>query len=141
MTSRRSPTASGRRRTHERVPAAVPGQLRQQIDRWAEEWLERQFARLLQLRAADPGPLNYPVEVFSEWRGKGFYIFAKYRAHSRRTEDDFVVRSARMTLTGFGRFDLAFFRHTERWFTVHRGLTAVQCFAAIEGNEAFWPMM
>ena len=44
-----------------------------------------------------------------------------------------------MTLTGFGRFDLAYFRHTDKWFTVHRGLTAAECFREIEGNEIFWP--
>ena len=45
-----------------------------------------------------------------------------------------------MTLKGFGRFDLAYFRHTERWLTVYRGLTAVECFGEIEGNEVFWSM-
>ena len=118
----------------------MPGQLRQQIDRWADAWIKRKFARGLELRGLDPGPFNYPVEVFSEWRGKAFYVCAKYRARSRRLEDDFVVRSARMTLKGFGRFDLAYFRHTERWFTVYRALTAAECFAEIEGNEVFWPM-
>ncbi len=44
-----------------------------------------------------------------------------------------------MMLTGFGRFDLAYFRHTERWFMVYRGLTTAECLAEIEGNEVFWP--
>lgn len=54
-------------------------------------------------------------------------------------EEDFVVRRARMTLTGLGRIDLAYFRHTNKWFTVHRGLTAAECFREIEANELFWP--
>ena len=54
-------------------------------------------------------------------------------------ENDFVVRHARMTLRGFGRFDLAYFRHTDKWFDVYRGLTAAECFREIEGNEIFWP--
>jgi hypothetical protein len=118
----------------------VPAQLRLQIDSWATAWIKQKFSRGLTLRVADPGPFNYPVEVFSEWRGTAFYICATYRSRSRRPEDDFIVRSARMTLKGFGRFDLAYFRHTERWFTVFRGLTAVECFEHIEGNEVFWPM-
>jgi hypothetical protein len=40
---------------------------------------------------------------------------------------------------GFGRFDLAYFRHTDRWFTVYGGLTAADCFREIEDNEVFWP--
>ena len=119
--------------------AVVPELLRQPIDRWASAWLQSKFSRLLQLRALDPGPFNYPIEVFPEWRGKAFYLSVRYRARNRRPEEDFVVRRTRMTLTGFGRFDLAYFRHTNKWFTVHRGLTAAECFREIEENEIFWP--
>ena len=49
---------------------SVPAPLRQQVDRWAETWLKAKFSRLLELRAQDPGPFNYPIAVFSEWRGK-----------------------------------------------------------------------
>jgi hypothetical protein len=44
-----------------------------------------------------------------------------------------------MTLTGSGRFDLAYFRHTDKWFTVYRALPAAECFREIEENEIFWP--
>ncbi len=130
-----------RPRNWEWVPAKVPGALREQVDRWAQDWLASKFSRLLELRAKDPGPFNYPVEVFSEWRGKAFYVCARYRARSRKAEDDFVVRQTRMTMTGFGRFELAYFRHTGRWFTVYRGMTAAECFKEIEGNGIFWPVM
>jgi hypothetical protein len=129
----------GGRRNREWVMASVPAALRQQVDRWAETWLTAQFSPLLELRARDPGPFNYPIDVFSEWRGKAFYLCTRFRARSRPPEDDFVVRHARMTMTGLGRFDLAYFRHTDRWFTVYCGLTATDCFREIEGNEIFWP--
>jgi len=102
-------------------------------------WLTAKFSRLLKVRARDPGPFNYPIEVFSEWRGKAFYLNVRYRAPSRSPEDDFVVRHTRMTLIGFGSFDLAYFRHTDKWFTVHRALTAAECFHEIEQNAIFWP--
>jgi hypothetical protein len=63
--------------------------------------------------------IPYSIEVFAEWRGKAFYLNVRYRARSRKVEDDFVVRHTRMTLTSFGRFDLAYFRHTDKWFTVY----------------------
>jgi hypothetical protein len=143
MPPRRStqvPAAPKQRRTHEWVLAKVPDQLRRQLDSWAASWIKQKFARGPRAARRRSRPFNYPIEVFSEWRGKAFYICAKYRAKNRHPEDDFVVRSARMTLKGFGRFDLAYFRHAERWFTVYRGLTAAECFEEIEGNEVFWPM-
>src|SRR2546423_2426471 len=114
---------------------------RMQVHRSLASPRHLQAKRLLELRAQDPGPFNYPIAVFSEWRGKAFYLNVRYRARSRRPEDDFVVRHTRMTLTGFGRFDLAYFRHTDKCFTVYRGLTAADCFREIEENEVFWPTM
>lgn len=66
--------------------ASVPSLLHQQVDRWASTRLQSKFSRLLELRALDPGPFNYPIEVFPEWRGKAFYLSVRYRARSRRPE-------------------------------------------------------
>ena len=54
------------------VNASVPTLLRQQVDRWAQTWLTAKFSRLLELRARDPGPFNYPIEVFCRMAGQGF---------------------------------------------------------------------
>lgn len=91
---------------------SVPPDLKRQVEDWADAWLRTKFSRGLELRKADPGPFNWPVEVFHEWRGKAFYVCARYRTPRGGPDDDFVVRSGRMTMTGFGRFDLAYFRHT-----------------------------
>ena len=72
-------TRVARARNREWILAKVPDELRQQVDRWANDWLRTKFGRLLELRAADPGPFNYPIEVFSEWRGKAFYLCVRYR--------------------------------------------------------------
>jgi hypothetical protein len=56
----------------------------------------------------------------------------------RRQIDEWA--DAWLTASGFGRFDLSYFRHTRRWFTVLRGLMAAECFKEIEQDEVFWPM-
>ena len=140
MTRRPRPTRAALGRRYERVLKSVPLDLKKQIDQWAEAWLRTKFTPGLELRREDPGPFNWPITVFSEWRGKAFYLCARYRTPTGRIDDEFVVRSARMTMTGFGRFELAFLRHTGRWFTVERGLTVTQCLREIEGNEIFWPI-
>ena len=83
----------GGRRDREWVMASVPAALRQQVDRWAETWLTATFSRLLELRARDPGPFNYPIAVFSEWRGKSSYLSARSRARGRQEMiSSFVTR-------------------------------------------------
>jgi hypothetical protein len=120
---------------------AVPPLLRQQVDRWADSWLTGKFSQVLEWHARRRGPFNYPIAVFSEWRGKAFYLNVRYRTPSRKPEDEFLVRHTRMTMVGFGRFDLAYFRHTNKWCTVFRALTAAECFRQIEEDEIFWPIM
>ena len=58
---------------------AIPAAVREQVDRWARTWLGAKFTRLLERRALDPGPFNYPIAVYSEWRGKAFYLCVQYR--------------------------------------------------------------
>jgi hypothetical protein len=41
---------------------------------------------------------------------------------------------------GRGRFELAYFRHTNRWQPVYSGLTVQECFDTIEAEEVFWPL-
>lgn len=91
-TTRRPPHST---RNRERVLASVPAVLRQQVDKWAEAWLATTFSQLLEMRARDPGPFNYPIDVFSEWRGKAFYLCARFRARTRRPErmtSSFAIR-------------------------------------------------
>ena len=79
-------------------------------------------------RMKRPCVLSYPAHVSCS------------RAWSaRRCSQTRRVDRSCSPLTGFGRFDLAYFRHTDRWFTVYCGLTATDCFREIEGNEIFWP--
>jgi len=128
-----APFTSGRDRT-------VPEALRREVSRRATELLERQFQPML--KDEHPSKLfNYAIEVFSEWRGRSFYLCTRYRTPSGKPADDFVVRSTRLQHVGNGRFDLAYFRHTNRWLTVYSGLTIQECFRTIEEEEVFWPLI
>lgn len=101
--------------------------------------LARKFAPLL---AHETGvrrhEFNYAVAVFSEWRGRSFYLCVRYR--TPRPAEEFVVRSTRLEYAGRDRFHLAYFRHTNRWQPVYYGLTVEQCFDTIEQEEVFWPL-
>jgi hypothetical protein len=115
--------------------------LRHEIARRAEDLLVRKFRPLLEWEAeAREHQFNYPVAVFTEWRGQSFHFCVKYRTPSGRPEDEFVVRTTRLQHAGRGRFNLAYFRHTNRWQPVYFGLTVAECFEVIEAEELFWPL-
>ena len=114
--------------------------VKRQIDRWADTWLTATFRWRLQELAGYSGPYACPVAVFREWRGRHFYLKVRFRANGHPGAPELVFPHTRMTLTGFGRFDLAHIRPGFRWLTTHRGLTAAQCFRKIEADQAFWPL-
>lgn len=137
MTWVRTRQGAGTRRSGTQVPESV----RRDVTRRGEELVARKFAPLLKpetsMRKRD---FNYAVAVFTEWRGRSFYLCTRYRTPKGRPVDEFVVRSARLEHAGQGRFHLAYFRHTDRWQALYHGLTSEECFETIEQDEVFWPL-
>jgi hypothetical protein len=124
-----------------RVAAQVPDRLRQEVTSRATDLLSRRFRvdAAEETRARGLG-FNCVVAVFGEWRGQSYYLCAKYRTPRGDPPEEFVVRTTRLAYVGFGRFDLAYFRHTNRWQPVYSALTAQECFETIEQEEVFWPV-
>ena len=120
----------------------VPELVKRNVTVRAGELLSRKF-RIHPENQAEARRLgfNYVIAVFGEWRGRSYYLCAKYRTSRGNPDDDFVVRTTRLTYTNSGRFDLAYFRHTNRWQPVYAGLTVAECFETIEEEEMFWPVM
>ena len=44
-----------------------------------------------------------------------------------------------MEYVGGRRFNLAYMRHTEKWWEVYQGLTLEESLETIEKEELFWP--
>jgi hypothetical protein len=131
-----TPKASGRRSASS---SPVPDFIKHQVTARGNELLSRRFKVVPENQAsARRFGFNYVIEVYGEWRGKSYYLCVKYRT-SRGTPEEFLVRTTRLTHTGNGRFDLAYFRHTDRWQPVYEGLTVSECFETIEQEEIFWP--
>jgi len=105
MSPRRSPRGSA-------SPSSVPELVKRDVTARATELLSRKFMIHPDNQAeARRLGFNYATSVFGEWRGRSYYLCAKYRTSRGDPEADFVVRTTRMTYTALGRFDLAYFRH------------------------------
>ena len=54
-------------------------------------------------------------------------------------EQEFSSPFARLEYVGRDRFDLAYFRHTEKWWPVDFGVTLDEALELIEKNEIYHP--
>jgi hypothetical protein len=131
--------SSSSRRSGGAMP--VPALVKRKITAWGDDLIAREFRidRENEANAQQFG-FNYAVAVYGEWRGRSYYLCAKYRRARGGPEDEFVVRQTRMTYTGPDRFDLSYFRHTNRWQLVFSELTMAECCETIEQEEIFWPV-
>ena len=128
-------------RTRSGHPGPVPELTKRDVTGRAAELLARKFTvHPENEESARRFGWNYVTEVYGEWRGRSYYFCARYRTSRGTAEEEFVVRTTRLTYTGNGRFDLAYFRHTDRWQPVYARLTVAECFEAIESEEIFWPV-
>ena len=117
--------------------------IKEALTQEVESLIERKFKPGLARSAesAQRHGFNYVVEIYTEWRGRFFYICSKYcnpRPHA--AEGYFQVRNTRMEHIGGGRFALSYMRHTGRWCEVYHGLTMSECLETVESEELFWPV-
>ena len=66
----------------------------------------------------EPQQFNHCVDVFSKWRGNYFYIMLKYKTGEGGFKDYFDLGLARLEYCGKDCFNLAYFRHTGKWFSL-----------------------
>jgi hypothetical protein len=88
---------------------------------------------------AEPQEFNQVVKIDSKWRGSYFYLICHYKSAPRPTniQDGFEVGYARLTAKGRDKYDLAYFRHTGKWFTFLPDLSAEECLEQIKTQPIF----
>lgn len=117
----------------------IPQSLRLSLEDRTEELIERKFKPILPLREeeAEHHDYNYPVDIYTKWRGKYFYICVKYR--NQREDEFFEVLTTRLEYAGGRQFHLAYSRPTGQWQEVYHARTMEECVETIEREEIFWP--
>ena len=83
---------------------------------------------------------NYIEDIFTKWHGRYFYFMAKYASPSpNRISPSFEIGFARLEFIGDNRFDLAYFRHTGKWWSVLSGLTIDEALTLVRSDGLFNP--
>lgn len=82
---------------------------------------------------------NYIVDIYIARQRQYFYFCAKYHCRFKnRIADYFETRFARLEYTAVG-FNLAYMRHTDKWWEIHQGLTLSEALKAVETEAHFLP--
>ena len=90
-----------------------------------------------------PTEFNYCVDIFGKWHGNKYRFMQRFRNDDPQhyIEQEFESPFARIEYVGRDRFDLAYFRHTEQWWTVHRGATLDEALSLLETEGIFHPVI
>ncbi len=80
-------------------------------------------------------------DVYTKWRGHSLILIAKRRGGSLRNKhvEDFETQSGRLTLTGVDTFDVSYFRHTGRWWTIQYDCTLRAALTYFRKPSPLWP--
>jgi hypothetical protein len=117
----------------------VPIQIKDEVTRRAQA-LVKEWKPLSIEKSPKGNRFNYIADLYTKWRGKYFYFCATYASPAPRAlSPSFGAYFTRLEYVGSNRFNLAYMRHTNKWWETQRFLTAAECFETIRGNSLYHP--
>ena len=121
-------------------PSEVPDALKQRLSIKANALIE-EYIKPEHVKPPPKNPrFNYIEDVFTKWRGRYFYFTAKYACPGPNSiSPSFEVGFARLEFVGDDRFDLAYFRHTGKWWTIFSELTVDEALKIVKDGGHFTP--
>ncbi len=80
-------------------------------------------------------------ELYTKWQGDHLILIAKRRGGRvvDRQVEDFETKSGRLTLVGVDLFDVAYFRHTGRWWTIQTACSLETALQYLRKPSPLWP--
>lgn len=99
---------------------AFSAENKQAIKEKLDQIIERHMKPAIVKRQGHRAAFGDVQELYTKWHGDSLILIAKRRGGRimGRTAEDFETKSGRLTLVGVDLFDVSFFRHTGRWWTI-----------------------
>jgi hypothetical protein len=119
---------------------SVPDALKADVEVRAQELVET----FLRPKCTKPPPRdkrwNYVIDITTKWHRSYFYFIAVWASPGPNAlSPTFESEFARLEYVGNRKFNLAYMRHTGKWWQVHTDLTLDQCLETIRTHELFQP--
>jgi hypothetical protein len=124
------------RRIKPKVPDDVKAEVQRRADELVEEYLRPHYVK----RPPRNPRWNYLTGIHTKWRRSFFYFVADFASPGPNAlSPTYEVPFTRLEYTSDGRFNLAYLRHTGKFWQVHEGLTLDQALVAVRREGAFHP--
>lgn len=123
-----------------RPASRVPDAVKKQVTAKANEIIETIFNP----RYIKPPPknarFNYIIDIYTRWNKNCLYFRARFACPGPNALSPFFEDSfTRLAYMANGRFNLAYMRHTGKWWEVFSDLSMEEAFDAIRNQSLFDP--
>ncbi|HEY4759667.1 MAG TPA: hypothetical protein VIH42_03720 [Thermoguttaceae bacterium] len=115
-----------------------PDDIKAELDAMAKELIEK----VLNPKYIKPPPKkprwNFPLDIWTKWHGSFFYFSSTWASPGpHRISPTFERPFARMEYVGNRHFNLAYLRHTGKWWEIHKELLLDKCLKLIGDGGLF----
>ncbi|MBD1911953.1 MULTISPECIES: hypothetical protein [unclassified Leptolyngbya] len=125
-------------------PKAAKPKVPEETKRLVQEKFDEIIETLYKPTYIKPPPtdhdFNYLVDLYGKWYRNYFYICGTYNCPSPRAiAPSFEHRFSRYEYVGADQFNVAYMRHTDKWWEFLQGLTLEQCLEEARTNAILQP--
>jgi len=118
----------------------VPDDVKSKVSERAQALIEEWKPTSIKVPPKKGYQFNYIVNLYTKWRGNYFYFCATYACPGPRAlSPSFEACFTRVQYIGNHRFNLAYMRHTGKWWETQRYMTLAECFKTIRDNCPYHP--
>ena len=103
--------------------------------------IERHMKPLVLKRRGGKAAFGDVQDIYTKWHGHNLILIAKRRGGRvvGRYAEDFETKSGRLELVGVDMFDISYFRHTGRWWTIQHDCTLKAALKYFREPSPLWP--
>lgn len=123
------------------LKSKVPADLKAEVSAKAGELVEECLKPTFIKKPPKKPRWNYIIDIHTKWHGSFFYFIATFRSPGPRAiTPTFELPFTRLEFVGDRRFNMAYFRHTDQWWEIRKGLTLKKCLEEIKEEGIFHPV-
>jgi len=114
---------------------------KQAIKETVDQIIERHMKPTALKRRGRRAAFGDVQDIYTKWHGHNLILITKRRGGRvlDRYAEDFETKSGRLTLVGADLFDVSYFRHTGRWWTIQYECPLKAALQYLRKPSPLWP--